>query len=183
MYVVTFTLISNLATVQCTVRRRRQLSKTTLPTFDSMQNINLKISCVSYQGPNSSYGRATIFGLGGRGFDSPLCQGISFKNQNFLLRSKEIKSLSRHRKVLYLEVFRAFKFLSDKSQQTWKNSRPNWHTTGRRPAAQKWFYQLLPIKYELKLPPEVNAWSFAIQIEIQAVCHITFLKHVQYLVS
>ena len=58
------------------------------------------------------------------------------KNQNFLLRSKEL-SLSRHRKVLYLEVFRAFKFLSDKSQQTRKNSRPNWHTTGRRPAAQK----------------------------------------------
>ena len=34
----------------------------------------------------------------------------------------------------------------------------------------KWFYQLLPIKYELKLPSESTPTSFAIQNQIQEMC-------------
>ena len=35
---------------------------------------------------------------------------------------------------------------------------------------RKWLHQLLPIKYELKLPSEATPMSFAIQNQIQAVC-------------
>ena len=35
---------------------------------------------------------------------------------------------------------------------------------------RKWLYQLLLIKYELKLPAEATPMSFAIQNQIQAVC-------------
>ena len=35
---------------------------------------------------------------------------------------------------------------------------------------RKWLYQLLTIKYELKLPSEATPTSYAIQNQIQAVC-------------
>ena len=38
---------------------------------------------------------------------------------------------------------------------------------------RKWLYQLLLIKYELKLPSEATSTSFAIQNQIQAVCKAT----------
>ena len=39
---------------------------------------------------------------------------------------------------MYLEVFRAFKFLSDKSQQAnWQNWHTNWRMYGIGPAAEK----------------------------------------------
>ena len=42
---------------------------------------------------------------------------------------------------MYLEVFRAFKFLSDKSQQAnWQNWHTNWRMYGIGPAAEKRVY-------------------------------------------
>ena len=56
-------------------------------------------------------------------FGSKKFRSIKFGSKKLVLISKEIKrfkspAASRHRKVLYLKVFRAFKFLSDKCQQS-----------------------------------------------------------------
>ena len=86
-------------------------------------------------------------------------RSIKFGSKKLVLISKEIKrfkspAASRHGKVLYLKVFRAFKFLSDncqqKNQQNWC---PKWHTTGRRPAAEK---SASPVSQQLSSPQNLK---------------------------